>query len=124
MADKAVRYFDQIEPRDRIVMEYLESIAILVAPTGAPPMGSAAAVEVAPLGNKPGVSGVKTFMVKATIDSLNVTDRIATLKLKDGGSQTIKVAEDVPLELVSVGDEVRLRITRAVAISVRKADTT
>ena len=62
-------------------------------------------------------------MVKATIDSLNMTDRIATLKLEDGGSRTIKVAEDVPLELVSVGDEVRLRITQAVAISVRKADT-
>ncbi len=63
-------------------------------------------------------------MVKATIDSLNMTDRIATLKLEDDGSRTIKVAEDVPLELVSVGDEVRLRITQAVAISVRKADTT
>ncbi len=63
-------------------------------------------------------------MVKATIDSLNMTDRITTLKLEDGGWRTIKVAEDVPLELVSVGDEVRLRVTQAVAISVRKADTT
>ncbi len=62
-------------------------------------------------------------MVKATIDSLNTTDRIATLKLEDGGSPTIKVAEDVPFELVGLGDEVRLRITQAVAISVRKADT-
>ncbi len=87
-------------------------------------MGSAAAVEVAPLGNKPGISGVQTFMVKATIDSLNMTDRIATLKLKDGGSQTIKVAEDVSLALVSIGDEARLRITQPVVISARKADTT
>ena len=63
-------------------------------------------------------------MVKATIDSLNLTDRIATLKLEDGGWRTIKVAEDVPLELVSVGDEVRLRITQAVVISVRKAHRT
>ena len=62
-------------------------------------------------------------MVKATIVSLSMTDRIATLKLEDGGSRTIKVAEDAPLELVGVGDEVRLRITQAVAISVRKADT-
>jgi hypothetical protein len=53
-----------------------------------------------------------------------MTDRIATLKLGDGGSRTIKVAEDVPIELVGLGDEVRLRITQAVAISVRKADTT
>ncbi len=62
-------------------------------------------------------------MVKATVDSLNTTDRIATLKLADGVSRTIKIAEDVPLELVSVGDEVRMRITQAVAVSIRKPDT-
>ena len=62
-------------------------------------------------------------MVQATIDSLNMTDRIATLKLEDGGSRTIKVAADVPLELVGLGDEVRLRITQAAAISVRQADS-
>ncbi len=66
---------------------------------------------------------METFMVKATIDSLNTTDRIATLKLEDGGSRTFKVAEEVPLELVSVGDEVRLRVTQAVAISVPQADS-
>ncbi len=62
-------------------------------------------------------------MVQATIDSLNMTDRIATLKLEGGGSRTIKVAEYVPLELFGLGNEVRLRITSAVAISVRKAHT-
>ena len=123
VADAVVRNFDQIEPRDRIITEYLESIAILVVPPGAPELPSVAAVEVAPLGDKPGVTGVNTFMVKATIDSLNTTDRIATLTLANGGSRTVKVADNVPLELVSVGDEVRLRVTQAVAVSVRKADT-
>ncbi len=123
VADERVRNFNQIEPRDRIVTEYLESIAILVVPPGAPELPSGGAVEVAPLGDKPGITGVETFMVKATVDSLNTTDRIATLRLADGGTRTIKVAESVPLDLVSVGDEVRLRITQAIAISVRKADT-
>ena len=62
-------------------------------------------------------------MVKATMDSLNTADRIATLKLEDGGSRTIKVAADVPLELVALGDGIRLRITQAVAIWACKADT-
>ncbi len=62
-------------------------------------------------------------MVKATMDSLNTADRIATLKLEDGGSRTIKVTADVPLELVGLGDEVRLRITQAAAISACKTDT-
>ncbi len=122
VADEMVRNFDQIEPRDRIVTEYLESIAIMVVPAGAPALGSGMAIEVAALGSKPGISGVDTFVVRATIDSLNVTDRIATLSLEDGSSRTIKVADDVPLDLVSVGDEVRMRVTHAVAISVRKAD--
>jgi len=85
-------------------------------------MGRGAAVELAPLGAKPGVTAVETFVVKATVGSLNLTDRIATLRYEDGSTRTIKVADDVPLDLVDVGDEVRLRITEAVAISVRKAD--
>jgi len=120
VADESVRNFDQIKPRDRIVTEYLESVAIVVAPAGAPELGSGAAVELAPKGAKPSIKGVETMMVRATVESLNRTDRIATLRYEDGSTRTIKVGDDVPLDLVNVGDEVRLRITQAVAVSVRK----
>jgi LPXTG-motif cell wall-anchored protein len=122
--DDLVANFDQIEPRDRIVVEYLESIAIVVVPAGTPAMGEGMAVELAPLGGKPGITGVETFVVSATVESLNLSDRIATLRYEDGTTRTIKVADDVPLDLVDVGDEVRFRITEAVAISVRQADKT
>jgi LPXTG-motif cell wall-anchored protein len=122
VAGDMVANFDQIEPRDRIVTEYLESIAIFVVPEGAPALGNAAAVELAPLGDKPGVAMAETFMVSATIEALNVTDRLATLRAEDGSVRTVKVADDVPLDMVDVGDEVRLRITEAIAISVQKAD--
>ena len=124
VVDDLVANFDQIEPRDRIVVEYLESIAILVLPAGAPAMGDAMAVELAPLGGKPGITGVETFMVRATVESLNLSDRIATLRYEDGTTRRIKVADDVPLDLVDVGDEVRFRITEAIAISVREMDKT
>ena len=114
--------FDQIEPRDRIVTEYLESVAIFVVPEGAPALGDAGAVELAPLGGKPGIKAADTFMIKATIEALNVTDRIVTLRGEDGTLRTVKLGEDVPLEHVEVGDEVRMRVTEAIAISVRKAD--
>ncbi len=40
VANELVRNFDQIEPRDRIVVEYLESVALVVAPEGSePPIG-------------------------------------------------------------------------------------
>jgi len=123
VADQVVRNFDQIEPRDRIVVEYLESVVILVAPAGAPELADEGAIELAPLGSKPAFSGVETFMVKATVESLNLTDRIATVRYEDGSMRTVKVADDVPLDLVNVGDEVRFRITTALAISVRKADS-
>jgi hypothetical protein len=122
VADDLVANFDQIEPRDRIVVEYLESIAIVVVPAGTPAMGDAIVVEVAPLGDKPGIKGVETFMISATVESLNLSDRIATLRYEDGSTKTIKVADDVPLDLVEVGDEVRFRITDAIAVSVRPAD--
>ena len=122
VVDDVVANFDQIEPRDRIVVEYLESIAVVAVPAGTPAMGEGMAVELAPLGGKPGITGVETFMVSATVESLNLSDRIATLRYEDGSTRTIKVADDVPLDLVDIGDEVRFRITQAVAVSVRKAD--
>jgi len=123
VADDMVENFAQIEPRDRIIVEHLESVAVFVAPPGTPALGDAAAVELAPLGGKPGIKAAGTVMVRATVESLNVTDRIATIRGENGNVRTIKVADDVPLDLVEVGDEVRMRITEAIAISVRKANT-
>jgi len=122
VASDLVANFDEIEPRDRIVMEYLESVAIFAVPAGAPELGDAATVEVAPLGDKPGIKAAETVMVKATIESLNVTDRIAVLRGENGQLQTVKISDDVPLDMIKVGDEVRMRITKALAVNVRKAD--
>jgi hypothetical protein len=123
VADEAVVNFDQIEPRDRIVTEYLESVAIIVAPAGSEPLiGDVAALEVAPRGDKPGVMGVETQVVVATITALNVADRLATLELENGEIRTIKVSEDARLDSVDVGDQVRLRLTRAVAVNVVKPE--
>jgi hypothetical protein len=112
--------FDQIQPRDRIVIEYLDSVAIVVTPHGAPEAGQGMAVEVAAEGEKPAIGTVETFMIKAEVLKLNLTQRQATLRYEDGTIDTISVASDVPLELVEVGDEVRFRVTRAMALSVRK----
>ncbi len=117
-----VRNFDQLEPRDRIVTEYLESVAVFVTPADAPELGDMAAIEVAPLGDKPGVAAADTYMIRATIEAINADDRIAMLSGEDGRTRTVKLADNVPLDLVAVGDEVRMRITEAIAITVRKAD--
>ena len=122
VADDLVRNFDQIRPRDRIITEYLESVAVLVAPAGAMSLGDGTIVEVAAEGEMPGFATVDTVMVKATITALNVTQRLATLSAEDGTTKTVLVADDVPLHTIEVGDEVRLRVTTAVAISVVRPD--
>lgn len=121
VADDLVANFDQIEPRDRIIVTYFESVALMAVPEGTPTLGSGMGVELAPLGEKPGVTGVATFVIKATVEAINVSDRLATVRRADGSLMNVKVGDDVPLDLVEVGDEVRLRVSTATAVSVRPA---
>jgi hypothetical protein len=73
IASDMVANFDQIEPRDRIVTEYLESVAILVAPAGAPELGDASAVEVAPLGERRStrLTVLRCFGVKTVVHEVS-----------------------------------------------------
>jgi hypothetical protein len=121
VAGDMVANFDQIEPRDRIVTEYLESVAVFIAPKGALALGDAGLVEVAPLGEKPGLMMADTYMVAATIDAIDVSERMVTLRDEEGFQTTIDVADDVDMDGFKVGDEVRIRVTEAVAISVVEA---
>lgn len=120
VASDMVRNFDQIEPRDRIVVEYLESVAVFVVPDGMPELEDSVAVEVAPLGDKPGIKAAETTMVEATIEALNLTDRIAVLRT-EAGLMSVKLSDQVPLDKIRIGDGVRLRVTQAMAVSVRAA---
>lgn len=124
VADASVKNFDQIEARDRIVTEYLESVAIVILPPGAaaPEQGVAAEVEVAELGDKPGVGVATVEIISAEIHGLNRADRLVTLEMEGGEMRTIKAAENAPLDQVNVGDLVRMRITKAVAVSVVEPD--
>ena len=121
VASAMVANFDQIEPRDRIVTEYLESVAVFVAPAGTPELGDAGLVEIAPLGDKPGVMMADTYMVAATIDAIDTSERLVTLRGEEGFQTSLNVADDVDMETFKVGDEVRMRVTEAVAISVVEA---
>jgi hypothetical protein len=121
VAGDMVANFDQIEPRDRIVTEYLESVAVFIAPKGTPAVGDAGLVELAPLGDKPGMTMADTYMVAATIDAIDAPGHVVTLRDEDGFQTALKVADDVELDKFRVGDEVRMRVTEAVAISVVEA---
>ncbi len=119
VAGDEVKNFDQIQPRDRIVTEYIESVAIIVAPAGAEALeGYFGATSVAAPGEKPAFIDVETSVLVATVQAINVADRLATLLTEDGEVRSVKLSADVPLDLVQVGDQVQFRVTRAIAISV------
>jgi hypothetical protein len=67
------------------------------------------------------VAMADTYMVKAKVDAVDAVARIVTLRGEDGFQTAIRVADDVDLGNVEVGNEVRMRVTEAVAISVVEA---
>lgn len=121
VANEAVENFDQIDPRDRIMVEYLQSVAIIVGPPGVQPTeGDLTDITVAEPGEKPRMGIADTRAVIATVATLDYTHRIATLTLPDGNTATVQVGDNVQLDLVKVGDPVATVITEAVAISVEE----
>lgn len=120
-ADDSVRNFDQLEPRDRIVVDYLESIAVFLMPAGKPDFEEITEVELAPLGGKPGIKAAETTVIDVTVEAINITDRLALLRTATGQLRSVKLSDRVPVEKIKVGDAVRMRITQAVAVSVREA---
>jgi hypothetical protein len=122
VADDAVTNIEKIQPRDRIVTEYMESVAIFVTPDGAMELPDAAVGAISPEGDEPGIAGLESSMLKASIKAIDRSSRRVTLQDENGNTSSFRVADETPLDNVDVGDEVRVRLTRAVAITVQRPD--
>ena len=124
VVDERVGALDNLQASDRIVIEYLESVAIVVAPEGSElPIGDAGVLAASNDEERPALVSAETSVVVATVEAFNAEDRWATLRMEDGTLQSIMVSEDARLDLVKVGDQVRFRVTRAMAISVEEPDS-
>ena len=123
VADEAVPNLAAIKPRDRIVTEYIQSVAIVVLPKGAPELPQGAVGSISGEGEDPAITGMDTVMVRATVNSIDMDSRRVTLTDEDGNTSSFPVGDTARLELVDVGDEVRVRLTRAVAITVVTPDS-
>jgi preprotein translocase subunit YajC len=73
------------------------------------------------LGDKPGAQIVDTTGFIAKIVSVDALNRVVTLQMADGTNRTIKVGPDINLVNVNPGDNVGVRVTRAIAIAVTAA---
>jgi hypothetical protein len=118
---KKVRNFDQIKVGDDVKATVLESVAVTVSKSSAPPDASGRGViAVAPKGAIPGVIMAKTRQITAKIVSVDTQARTVTVEGPGGGMPTIKVESKVNLDELQKGDDVTLRVTDALAIRVEK----
>ncbi len=123
-AGPEVRNFDQIKVGDKITARFLESVAVVVAKKGEKPVASETrTVEVAPKGEKPGVIAVDTVDITAVVEKIDYKKRSISLKGPEGNVREFIVDKSVKnFKNIKKGDDVFLRFTEAVAITVEKPD--
>ncbi len=113
--------FPQIKVGDQVKATLTEALVVYMA-TDAPPQaqGEATAVAFAPVGAKPGVLMANTVQIKAKVTAIDLEHRKATLEFPDGTTHKVTVRKDVDLSKRKVGEEVVIRTTDALAITVEK----
>ena len=89
-------------------------------PDAPPSDGGATLVALAPQGAKPGGMMANTVQVTAKVTAIDLQHHRATLQLPDGTTHTVAVRPDVDLTQRKVGEEVVIRCTEALALSVEK----
>ncbi len=113
--------FDQIRVGDHLKVTVTDQLVAYLADAGAGPTdGGAGVVVLAPKGAKPGGVVANTVQVTAKVTAIDLRHHKATLQFPDGTTRTVAVRPDVDLTRRHVGEEVVLRITEMLAISVEK----
>lgn len=119
-AGPEVRNFDQIKAGDIATARFLESVAIVVAKKGEQPAASESqTVEVAAKGEKPGAVIVNTLDITAVVEKIDYKKRLISLKGPEGNVREFAVDTSVKkFKNIKKGDDVFLRFTEAVAITI------
>lgn len=118
--DEQVKNLPQVEVGDRVLVEYIEAVAIQVFAPGEVEPGTTVvtAGESAKPGQKPAGVELGAITVVATIEAINKEEQNVTLKTADGESKTVKARNPDNLEKVVVGDKVMITYTEAIGVSV------
>ncbi len=114
--------FDQIQVGDPVSATYVESIAIAIASVAGAQPGVSETVDVstAPKGATPGGTIAERIELRAVVKAVDTDTRKVTLDVPGGGERTLKVATDIDVEKIKVGQQVSVTLTRALAISIDK----
>jgi hypothetical protein len=116
-----VRNFDQIKVGDKVTATVAQEVAVVLVKGEVPPaVGAATVIVRAPKGAKPGGKVVGTVGFTAKVMKVDAEKREVTLQMADGQSKTVEVGPDINLANVKAGDDVGVRVTRAIAIAVEE----
>jgi hypothetical protein len=116
-----VRNFDQIEVGDRVNVTLADELAVALVEGSLPPATVQSTVVVrAPVGAKPGGKVMDTVGFTARVVTVDYEQRLVTLLMPDGHNKTVKVGPDINLAKVNPGDNVGVRLTRAMILTVGK----
>lgn len=108
---------DQVKAGQQYRMRYVEAVALEIRKGGKPAASTSEQVKVSPKGAKPGGIMAQTLQVSGVVDAIDFTDRYIAVR---GPKQTLslKVADDVPLDQLAIGDLISVTHTAALAIEM------
>lgn len=121
-ADKTVKNFQNLKKGDRIRVDFIESIAVSVRRSDAPPNAvDTRLVSVAPKGAKPAILLAETVQMAAVVEAVDLKAYTLAIRERNGTRRTVTVDRGFKkLGEVRKGDDVILRMTEALAIRIEK----
>ena len=119
---KNARNLDQVKVGDKVNLQYIESMALFVRKSDAPPSATQEqTVQLAPKGQKPGGLVTQTIELTGSVESIDTQKRTIELKGPAGNIRTFKVGPQAKnFAQIKKGDQVVIRYTEAIALSVVK----
>lgn len=120
-AGPEIRNLDRIRPGDQVVAEVRETIRLSVVRGAAPPPGYTAGVARAPEGAAPGMVAVDSAQTTAKIERIDPATRTVALRSLDDRVREVRLASDIDIGRLAVGDTVVATLTRSAAVAVRPA---
>ncbi len=119
---KNARNLDQVLVGDKVVLDLIEEVAILVRKAGGSPQaGASQTVALTPKGKMPGGIVANTVEIEANVVSIDYKKHTLTVQGPQGNTRTLKVDKDVKnFKNIKKDDQVVLQITEAIALSVEK----
>jgi hypothetical protein len=117
---EGARNLPQLKVGDWVTARYVESLVIRVHKVGAPEPGATAVQTIsrAPAGEKPGGEVMSQVTVIAPVVAIDASKPSVTLRGADGNIVEQPVRDASALKDVSVGDNVELTYSEAIAVSV------